>query len=180
MAPTIYAEWIELIERFEGGDDSVLAEMKEGDLEWTNVVAQRWTVHVSRAMTSRLQSISQRLQLGFTRSGGDLFAVAQAMLGARRSLSPLVEFASLSCMSPAVASHLMTELQRFVEESQAALERSAVQHGRSGEPVLRVIRENRLRLVGLSKDGNTQGSNSEPAIAQGPNRRRNLLEDMNG
>jgi hypothetical protein len=180
MAPKVYSDWLPLIDRFEKGDDHALEEMKTGQIEWTNVVAQRWSAHIANAVSSRLQLTSRQLQLGFSRCGGNLFAVAQTMLGARRSLSTLVELTGIPCMNEDLRAHLLSEITRFVDESQRSLEKSAMQHGRQGEPVLRVLRENRLRLV-LSTDTKDNGqptSSSNPGVES--SRRRNFIQEPNG
>ncbi|HYO79238.1 MAG TPA: hypothetical protein VE010_22430, partial [Thermoanaerobaculia bacterium] len=112
-APACYADWVPLLERFRDGDDSVLELMLAGTLEWTNVVAERWTTRVAGALDARLKDVTSRLQLALDRSRGDVFAVSQALLGARRALAPLHAAAAMRCAPDDVREHFTAEVVRF-------------------------------------------------------------------
>ncbi|HKG13375.1 MAG TPA: hypothetical protein VKB12_08545 [Pyrinomonadaceae bacterium] len=142
--PRGYASWLPLLDGFRDGDDSALELMRQGSLEWTSVVAERWTAQVTSAVEARLQSVSKRLQLGLNRSGGDAHAVARTLLDARRALQPLREFASIPCMPEGVGEHLRRELERWARQTQETLEKGAKEIRFDNGRLLKVIRDNPL------------------------------------
>jgi len=165
----VYAEWLPLLDRFRNGDDTALDPMRQGTIEWTNVVAERWTHCVSDALTVRLQALQRQLQLGLNRARTP-FDVSRGLLDARRGLAPLQALAMLPCAPENVRNHLTSELCRFIEQIQEALEKGA-RDGRSGggaalrdtSAILKAIRDNPLTApvtTELSRTG------SEPAAAQ--------------
>src|SRR5258706_353072 len=117
-APSEYASWLPLLDRFRDGDDSVLALMQQGSIGWTNVVAERWTQQVSSAVSVRLTGISKMLQVGLERARGDFFAISRALLDARRALQPVRQFATLPCLPENLMSHLKSEVERWARETQ--------------------------------------------------------------
>ena len=144
QTPRSYAEWLPLLDRFAAGDDVVLDALGRGTIDWTNVVAERWTIQVADALAKRLDRLSKTLQTGMNRAGGDSFAIARAMLDARRALEPLFTLARLPGAPDQVRQHLGGELDRFVTQTQKSLEESSAMirhdHGR----VLKVLRDNPL------------------------------------
>jgi hypothetical protein len=143
-APHTYAEWAPLLERFGAGDDSVLDDMRTGTIEWTSIVAERWTSRLSDALSARLKQISKQLQLALDRAAGDTFGISRAMLGARRALTPLHAVTSLPCLPENVRAHLTEELRRFVTETQTSLETGAKRIRHDGGHVLKALRDNPL------------------------------------
>jgi hypothetical protein len=144
MPPRVYAEWLVLLDRFRDGDDSVLSMMHQGTIEWTNVVAERWTFRVADTLNARLSALSRKLQMGLDRSRGDVFAISRAMIDARRSLAPLRTLASLPCTPEDVRKHLETELERFIRQTQETLERGARDIRSDNGLVLKALRDNPL------------------------------------
>lgn len=145
-APEAYAEWLALLDRFRQGDDCVLGPMRLGRLEWTSVVAERWTRQIASALSARIDSLSQRLQKALDRAGDDCFAVANALLAARRGLVPLRALTALPAAPAEVRAHLAGELDRWVADVQRTLERSATTttgHHDQGR-MLKTIRDNSL------------------------------------
>lgn len=144
-APAIYAEWVPLLERFRDGDDSVIELLLGGTLEWTNVVAERWTARVAEAFDVRLKHVATRLQLALDRSRGDAFSVSQALLGARRALAPLRAAAAMSCAPESVREHFAGEVARFAARTQESLEASAKRN--RADALLKALRDNPLTVV---------------------------------
>jgi hypothetical protein len=168
-APATYAEWVPLLERFRDGDDSVLELLLAGTLEWTNVVAERWTARVADAFEARLKTVTSRLQLALDRSRGDAFSVSQALLGARRALSPLHTAAAMSCAPESVREHFAAEVARFAAQTQESLEASA-QRNRA-DVLLKALRDNPLTIVvPVSLSRETESATVTTAQA-GPGRR---------
>lgn len=142
--PRGYADWLPLLDRFREGNDSALDLMRQGSIEWSSIVAERWTRHVSSALEGRLSLVSKYLQQALDRSRGDSFAVAGALLNARRSLDRLREFASMPCLPDNVRTHLGGEIERWARESQAVLEENAAKIRTDSGRLLKVFRDNPL------------------------------------
>lgn len=140
--PHIYAEWLPLLDRFRDGDDSVLALMQTGTIEWTNVVAERWTAQVAGALTARVQALGRQLQIGLNRAANP-FSISRSIIDARRGLAPLLAMASLPCVPEDVRKYLLSELDRFIQQTQDSLEKSARLIRDNGR-ILKAIKDNPL------------------------------------
>lgn len=143
--PATYAEWVPLLQRFRDGDDSVLDLLLAGTIEWTNVVAERWTARVAEAFDARLKKVASSLQLALDRSRGDAFSVSQALLGTRRALAPLHTAAAMSCAPESVRKHFAAEVARFAAGTQESLEASAKRN--HADALLKALRDNPLTIV---------------------------------
>ena len=143
--PGTYAEWLPLLERFRDGDDTVIDALRAGTLEWTNVVAERWTARFSEALNARLQSVSTQLQRALDHAHGDAFAVSSAVLAARRALSPLHAVTALSWAPDPVRQHFAGEVRRYAERTQSSLESSAKRH--RADVLLKALRDNPLTTL---------------------------------
>src|SRR5882757_4923862 len=146
-APTTYAEWLLLLVRFRAGDDSAVDILRSGTIEWTNVVAERWTRQVADCLTIRLQALSKQLQTALDRARGDHFAISNALLMTRRSLTPLRAFVGMSSLPSDVRSHLVSELDRWAGETQQSLERHAESVRQDQGRLLKTIRDHPLTTV---------------------------------
>lgn len=154
--PSTYASWLDLLERFQVGDDAVLPALEAGTLIWSSGVAQRWTEQVSESLSVRLQALAMQLQRSLGRAAGDLHAVARALGEARRGLPPLVRFCALPAMPAEVREHLRRELERWTEQVQASLEAQAARF-RNDQGLLQAT----LRSCRLSLDDATFGAAGE-------------------
>jgi hypothetical protein len=145
--PTSYAEWLPLLEQFRDGNDTVLGAMQSGQLEWTNIVAERWTKRMADAFKVRLERISKQLQATLDRAGNDAFAISGAILAARRALLPLRAAAALKFLPDEVRNHFGAEVERFAKQTQESLESSAQRVRTDGGAMLKAIRDNPLTIV---------------------------------
>jgi hypothetical protein len=144
--PHTYSEWAELLDRFSHGDDGVLDVMRCGSIEWSAVVAERWTVRLHDALACRLRELSSRLQVGLDRAAGDTFAISGAIVGARRSLGRIAPLADLPCLTPDLRRHLGDEVRRFASQTQQQLEESAQRLRDDRGRVLKALRDNPLSV----------------------------------
>jgi hypothetical protein len=145
--PATYGEWLPLFDQFRAGDDFVLEAMRGGSIEWTNVVAERWTRQVADSLSTRLQALSKQLQTSLDRARGDYFAISNALLLTRRGLSPLRAFVSMPALPPDVKTHLASELDRWATETQKSLERHAEGIRHDQGRLLKTIRDHPLNTV---------------------------------
>ena len=171
-APAAYAEWLPLIEQFRDGDDAALPAMQNGKLEWTNVVAERWTTRMADAIRVRLEKVSCQLQTAMDRASGDVFTISKAMLAARRALSPVRAAAALPCLPDHVRNHFSDEVARFATQTQESLESSAKRIRIDGGAMLKAIRDNPLTAVEPPAVDPEPPADSSPPSARG---RRVLL-----
>jgi len=145
--PSSYAEWLPLLDRFRDGDDAALPAMQSGRLEWSNIVAERWTARMAEVFKVRLEKISKQLQTGVDRAASDPFTVSRAILAARRALVPLRAAATLTFLPEEVRNHFAAEVEHFAKQTQESLERSAGQIRGDGGAMLKAIRDNPLTVV---------------------------------
>jgi hypothetical protein len=170
--PHSYAAWLPLLDRFQEGDDSVLVFMQQGSIEWSAVVAERWTFQVSSALGNRLAMLSRQLQLGLDRSRSENFAVSGALLNARRSLHRLREFASIPCLPDNVRSHLQSEIDRWAKETQRVLEENAAKIRTDNGLLLKTLRDNPLTTIAIATE---QGAIASPDAGDKPVRGRRVI-----
>lgn len=171
--PAIYADWVVLLERFGSGDDEVVPVMQQGSIEWTNIVAERWTLQLSIAFQSRLRLLSGLLQTAFERAR-DIDGIANAMLLARRGLGPLQAFIGIEAIREDIRANLSAELHGWVTGTQEALERhaEALRHRDYGH-LLKTFRDHPLRMGLAAPDAAPDPSAT--AEANPPSRRRIII-----
>lgn len=170
--PRTYAEWVPLIDRFGRGDDEALEAMRDGSIDWTAGVAQRWTARFHAALSLRLRDASARLQVALDRAAGNSFAVSAAMLGTRRSLRAIALATELPCLPDDVREHLAAELRRFIDGTQSSLEESAERLRHDGGALLKALRDNPLGALDTAAPAGGGAMPSNPLPAPG---RRVLL-----
>jgi hypothetical protein len=171
--PSTYAEWLPLLDQFRSGDDSVLDAIRGGSIEWTNVVAERWTRQVTDSLATRLQALSKQLQTSLDRARGDYFTISNALLSTRRGLSPLRHFVTMSASPEDVRDYLASELERWATETQKSLERHAegVRHDQGR--LLKTIRDHPLTKVPEGQTNLRPTPSSEGGVP--PSRGRRII-----
>lgn len=143
-APRTYADWLPLLDGFRSGDNKFLAEMQGGTIEWTNVVAERWTRQVTDCLNERLTVLSREFQHALDRAAGDHLAIGNAMLLARRTLEILRNFAALPAANQDVRAFLSSQLESWATQTQQSLERNAMLVRHDQGRLLKTIREHAL------------------------------------
>jgi len=172
-APHTYSEWLQLLDQFRAGDDSALQLMQCGSIEWTGVVAERWTRHMAETLSTRLQALSKQLQTSLDRARGDYFAISTALLLARRGLAPLRALVNLPAIPTDVRSHLSSEVTRWTTETQRSLERHAETIRHDQGRLLKTIRDHPLTRVSEAPPTAPIGQGSDSALP--PSRGRRIL-----
>lgn len=171
--PRTYAEWVLLLDRFRAGDqedEALLAAMHQGALDWTNVVAERWTRQLAATLTARLTALSKNLQRGLDQSRGDTFAISQAMIKAKRALAPLAALTSLPFLNEQVRQHLNSELSRWARETQESLERGAREDRTDRARFLKLLRDHALVVPAPSSTQLTADPVPAPDVIGRPRR----------
>jgi hypothetical protein len=149
--PRQYADWAAALDRFAAGDDACIDPMERGTLDWTAVVAERFTQRLHDAFFARLQDAQRRLGRQLDAARGDETRLAQALVGARHLLAPLARVARLPALPDNLRTHLTGELTRLAESTQQSLESSARADRRAGERLLAVVRRNPIRVPGAAE-----------------------------
>jgi hypothetical protein len=148
--PRQYAEWAAALDRFAQGDDATIDEMERGTLEWTAVVAERFTQRLHDAFFTRLQDAQRALGRQLDAARGDEARLAQALVGTRHLLAPLARVARLDVLPEPLRTHLAGELARMASSTQQSLEQSARADRHRGERLLAVVLRNPIRVPGAS------------------------------
>jgi len=175
MVPSTYAEWLLVLDRFSEGDDSVVTVMSQGTLEWTNVVAERWTRQVTACLACRLQTLSAQLQTMLDRSRGDYFAISNALLMTRRALTPLRTFVCLPVFPDDVRKYLASELDQWVAKTQNSLETHAATIRHDQGRLLKTVRDHALTVVITATSAVSPAATSDDAPSQPTRGRRVIL-----
>lgn len=145
-SPRTYAEWVPLIDSFRNGDNNALGEMAGGTLEWTNVVAERWTKHLGDCLNERLHALSRDFQRSLDRAAGDHLAMGNAMLAVRRTLGILRQFCELKAAPAEVRQFLRSNVEAWATQTQQSLERSALLVRHDQGRLLKTIRDHALTV----------------------------------
>ena len=172
-SPVIYADWVVLLDRFGSGEDEVVPIMQQGSIEWTNVVAERWTQQVAWAFKTRIEALSQLLQIALQRVR-EPADVANAMILARRGLAPLQAFIRIEAIPEQVKDNLAAALNGWVTGTQENLELGAesLRHTDYGR-LLKTFRDHPLGAGIFSAEAEVPTSSTPEANP--PSHRRIIL-----
>ena len=171
--PTTYAAWQDLLDRFRAGDDSVIAALDGGRIEWSPGMAERWTSRMNEVLADRLRALSAQLQRDLDRARGDRHGVESALVRAGLGIDPLARFCRLSCAPAEVRSHLLGELERWSRQTRASLESNLIRERGDQGVLLRSVRAAAARLEVPSESAQSASQSSiEPSVSD---RRRRIL-----
>lgn len=141
-----YSRWVELLDRFAAGEDDALAALEVETIDCTPVVTERLTLRVNEAFVARVTALQKQFQQDMTFCATDIRRVAPALIALRTRLAPLARLTRLPALPEPVQIYLRTELERFVGEVQAALERSAGANPALKSDLRQIIKQHPLRL----------------------------------
>lgn len=174
VPPTTYAAWQDLLDRFCSGDDSVIATLECGRIEWSPGLAERWTCRMNEVLADRLRALSFQLQKDLDRARGDRHGIESALVRAGRGIDPLARFCRLPSAPAEVRSHLLGELERWARQTRGSLESNLARERGDQGVLLRSVRAAAVRL-----QIPPEPSSGSPAPSSGetspPDRRRRIL-----
>lgn len=172
--PTTYAAWQDLLDRFRAGDDSVIAALEGGRIEWSPGMAERWTFRMNEVLGDRLRALSAQLQRDLDRARGDRHGIESALVRAGLGVDPLARFCRLSCAPAEVRSHLLGELERWSQQTRTSLESTLIRERGDQGVLLRSVRAAAARLEVPPEPAPSALplSSSEPSVSD---RRRRIL-----
>jgi hypothetical protein len=121
MAPTIYAEWLPLLDAFAAreNDKEVLPAMQEGTMHLGRSVIDRFCFRLERAIRTRYRSITEDFQKAES-SARDEADIEQAFLHLTDELSTLKKSVAL----PVLPESVRQKFPDFVQETANELEKS--------------------------------------------------------
>lgn len=130
-APSTYAEWVRVLERFGRSEDDlqVARAFAAGTIEWTAGVAPRLTNRLSDATSARVKAVEERFNRDLKHARGDVGAIAKALLTLRKGLA---QTASMLSAAQGLPSDVRDGLVKFVHNSADAAQKS-LEDGMQGD-----------------------------------------------
>ena len=146
--PSTYAEWVDVIHAFVGGehDEDVIALLGSARLVLSAGMGERIYRRITDVFELRVRRISAGLQQRLDR-GTDAVAFGAAIAGARRELGTLARFVAAPCWPADAAAMMRRSLDEFASKTHAALEESAQKRERFDQGVqLSLVRKTPLSV----------------------------------
>lgn len=146
--PSTYAEWVQLIHAFEGGeqDDIVIELLRSARLVLAAGMGERLYRRITDLFELRVRRVSTSLQQRLDR-GTDPIAFGRAIASARHELGTIARFAAAPCWPPDLATMMRESLDDFARKTHEALEESARKRERLDQGVqLSLVRKTALSV----------------------------------
>lgn len=125
--PETYADWVACFDILKTGNNTaeLLACMKQGTLEWSAGVAERFAVQLHATIDARLQAASRRFSRSMQQANGDQHMIVGALLGLRKEYMLLIDLCRLSFLPDEYSQQLVRQLRQQADAAQKSLEDSA-------------------------------------------------------
>lgn len=136
-APTTYADWVAILERFANGDDTVFEEMNAGSFVLDAGTAQRFYARVGEAYKKRKQTWLEKFQRSFQMQRiktDDDFGIA--LRDGKQNLLLLSKFVSSKGLPEDLQKTLHQDLTDFVAEIKKSLKDNVSKTNSSREKML--------------------------------------------
>ncbi|MCD8050041.1 MAG: hypothetical protein LUG52_10730 [Clostridia bacterium] len=145
--PETYAEWAAVIDMFKAktDDETVLASMRKGTLEWQSGVAERFSKKLIDAVNYRMNSASDKFQKEMGRAGGQESAIVRALLALRKEMSFLARAIDLPVLPEKDRLHYRALVTDQADNMQRSLEDSA-KKDRTGK-LASIVRNNKVNVL---------------------------------
>jgi len=154
--PTTYAEWIKILEIFKKPsehDGFLIQIMEQGQVSWSEGVAERFTEKCTDSLSERLDHINTKFNRDISNIA-ELDSVANATVTVRRRLELLVQFSTLDSFPQELKTYITENLRNFAESMQNGLvddlEEKSKFYSRYGE-ILVYVKKNPITLPDPSK-----------------------------
>lgn len=134
VPPSSYAEWVELLHRFERpeNDEEVLALLAVAKFSLASEMAERLCRRIIEVFEGRVRSVQRALTTALKR-GVDPVDYGRTMTRARHELAPVASFCAAACWPREVSSVLQKSLDDFVKVTQKSLEDDATTYARQDQ-----------------------------------------------
>lgn len=145
-SPKTYYDWVAVLDmlKAKADDESVLAAMQNGTIEWQSGVAERFVKKLTDAINCRLNMASDRFRKEMTRSGGQERNIVQALIALRKELAFLARAIDL----PAIPEKDREQYRRLVLDHADSVQRSledSAKTDRSGK-LSSIVRNNKVNV----------------------------------
>lgn len=142
--PKTYAEWVALLDMLQAktDDESVLAMMQQGTLEWQSGVAERFAKKLIDVINFRMNSASDKFQKEMGRAQGQERVIVQALLALRKEMRFLSQAVNLPVIPQKDRQHYYQLVISQADSMQSSLEDSA-KKDRSGK-LASIVRNNKV------------------------------------
>lgn len=139
-APTTYASWIVVLERFGNGDDSAVSEVENGKFTIDAGTAHRFYIRVEEAYKKRKQHWLDRFNRSFqTQSIRAINELEIIVRNGKQNLLPLSKFVSAKGLPEDLRKTLREDLLRFVEEIKKSMKDHLSRTSNEREKMLMVL-----------------------------------------
>lgn len=162
-APTTYAAWASLLDKFGEGDDSVLEDLSSGSFVLDAGTASRFYNRIERAYKKRKQSwldqFQRSMQSNHLKSDDDFVIILR---NGRQNLSPLNKFVLLNALPIDLRNVLLKDLEGFVAEIKASLKDNVSKVSNGREKILLLLNSFGLNTItpATNTDTNNDSKNS--------------------
>lgn len=163
--PTTYLEWVDLLDKFGNGDDSVLRILNEGSFNIDAGTASRFYIRVEEAYKKRKNNWLERFQRSFQTynfKNEDEFEIA--LRNGKQNLCILKSFVTLQCLPEDLRNTLHKDLEEFVDEIKNTLKTNASKMPHSRDRVIISINNFDLNTSSLSFNSNNIATNKPKNI----------------
>lgn len=140
ITPNIYKTWVDVLDKFAAGDNTVVDEMKKGTLHWNQEVGTRFIAVLFQTIQARIDLISIGINKGF-KTAHSVDDIIQTLLNARKKYDFLLNAVILPCLPNKVQENVKNAVISNMREVQKSLEKSAIKNDHSiNQELVSVIR----------------------------------------
>ena len=142
--PKTYSDWVAVLDmlKTKSDDESVLAAMQRGTIEWQSGVAERFAKKLIDVINCRMNAATDKFQKEMSRSSGQERAIVQALLALRKELCFLSKAINLPAIPEKDRQHYYQLVISQANSVQSSLEDSA-KKDRSGK-LASIVRNNKV------------------------------------
>jgi hypothetical protein len=135
--PTTYSEWVNLLDKFGGGDDTALEELRNGSFTLDAGTASRFYLKVEEVYKKRKQNWLDRFRGSFLVQRFNREDELEIILrNGKQNLLPLIDFVELKGLPEDLRRTLRKDLESFVAEIKRSLKDSISRASSSRERML--------------------------------------------
>lgn len=138
--PTTYFEWVNCLERFANGDDSVLSELEQGSFAVDAGTVYRFHSKVHETYVERkkqwVDKFHRLFQIHYIKTENDMSIVLQHAKG---NLQPIAKFIKIKSFPKDLQDTLKKDFNNFVAETRKNIRESIIKDQRGNERLLLII-----------------------------------------
>ncbi|MBR1757798.1 MAG: hypothetical protein IJ744_03615 [Lachnospiraceae bacterium] len=143
--PKTYAEWVAVLDALKNkkaDDETILAAMQRGSLQWQSGVAERFSKKLVEAINTRMNTATDRFQKEMGRAGGQERVLVQSLMALRKEFSFLTKAINVPVIPEKDRAQYVRLVLEQADSVQNSLEDSA-KRDRTGK-LASIIRSNKV------------------------------------